>query len=377
MSSQPNSRLLILLFPLFGLFIIIAAFLLVGKSSPAPLYQQASLVNFNVKAASNRNAKQLVVTQPLANGIDLAFDRAGKISKVYVNVGDRVVKGQPLAELDSNDLTLRLSDAQANVDIQKAKLSDLKNGAKPDAIKTQTLTLESARVSLESVQADLSNTLIESYVKADDAVRNKVGQFFNEYYAATQQLGVGNGGSQAKIDLLNRRSTIEQLLTNWKASLDMLNTQSDLFSYAGAAKSYLLQIEGFLDSAALIINNISPDPNISQTTLRNWRSDIFTARINVIGELKTIAAGEGKVKDAKIKVKLQESQLATQKESPSDAQIKIQEGLLNQTTAQAAIIQAEIDKSTLVTPIDGIIKRQAAKVGLMVNRGAAILSLGE
>ena len=330
-----------------------------------------------VKTPNNLREKQLLSNRtaqisPL-NSIDLAFDRSGRISKVYIKGGDQVIKGQSLVELDNIDLISRFNEAQANVEIQKAKLSELKNGAKSEASKTQMLILENARVSLESAQADLLNSLQDGYIKADDAVRNKVGQFFNEYYAATQQ----SAGSQVKIDLLNRRNAIEQVLVTWKVSLDVFNAQSDLLSYAMIAKNNLSQIEGFLDNAALVINNVSSDVNVSQVNLRNWRSDIFTGRSNVIGTLKTIAAGEGKVKDANLKLKLQEFQLTIQKAGPSEGQIKIQEGLVNQAEAQTAVIQAEIDKTILTAPVNGIIKKQTARVGFIINRGVPIVSLAE
>ena len=45
---------------------------------------------------------------------DLAFERTAKIKTVFVDDGDSVKKGQPLAELDTEDLKIAKRRAEAD-----------------------------------------------------------------------------------------------------------------------------------------------------------------------------------------------------------------------------------------------------------------------
>ena len=55
---------------------------------------------------------------------ELAFRIAGKISKRLVEVGERVKKDQPLAELDPEDVRLQLEAIRAQVAAAEANLAD-------------------------------------------------------------------------------------------------------------------------------------------------------------------------------------------------------------------------------------------------------------
>ncbi|WP_417661148.1 efflux RND transporter periplasmic adaptor subunit [Pseudomonas sp.] len=65
---------------------------------------------------------------------DLAFRIGGKVIKRQVDVGDRVKKGQPLAELDPQDVRLQLESARARVTSAEANLQLVK--AERDRYKT-------------------------------------------------------------------------------------------------------------------------------------------------------------------------------------------------------------------------------------------------
>lgn len=53
---------------------------------------------------------------------ELAFRIAGKVSKRLVEVGERVAKDQPLAELDPQDVRLQLEAMRAQVAAAEANL---------------------------------------------------------------------------------------------------------------------------------------------------------------------------------------------------------------------------------------------------------------
>ena len=58
--------------------------------------------------------------------IDITPEIAGKVAKIYVNEGDKVVKGQLLAELETRATRLQLEQAQAALAVAEANFKDAK-----------------------------------------------------------------------------------------------------------------------------------------------------------------------------------------------------------------------------------------------------------
>jgi HlyD family secretion protein len=66
--------------------------------------------------------------------IDLAFNNNERIASVLVQEGDRVRKGQALAQLDTSRLTPQLQQAEAQLAAQQANLEKLRRGNRPEDI---------------------------------------------------------------------------------------------------------------------------------------------------------------------------------------------------------------------------------------------------
>ncbi len=58
----------------------------------------------------------------------------GRVDHFYVNEGDRVLKGQPLAKLRTKTIDLEIAAAQAELDVRRQELKELENGSRPEEI---------------------------------------------------------------------------------------------------------------------------------------------------------------------------------------------------------------------------------------------------
>ncbi len=90
---------------------------------------------FLVFNRKNGDAGNLLVVQPgdfvqrvsvsgkvvAAKNVDLAFTETGRVARVAVRVGDRVLAGQSMVELDANTLQSELSAARATLDLKRAE----------------------------------------------------------------------------------------------------------------------------------------------------------------------------------------------------------------------------------------------------------------
>lgn len=114
------------------------------------------------------------------NTFDLGFERSGKVLKIYANVGDKVKKGQLLAELDSQDASIsyaqavadrqvaqaQLEQAQKNRDIQKSKLKSVKES---DSANKYDKDAQKKVVDQTQAAIDAQTALLQ---RADEAVQN-------------------------------------------------------------------------------------------------------------------------------------------------------------------------------------------------------------
>lgn len=67
---------------------------------------------------------------------------SGKLKKLYVNIGDRVVKGQVVAQLDDEEYLQQVAQAEADLKVAKANFEDAKNSlelAKKELERAETL----------------------------------------------------------------------------------------------------------------------------------------------------------------------------------------------------------------------------------------------
>ncbi|MBI3573540.1 biotin/lipoyl-binding protein [Candidatus Kaiserbacteria bacterium] len=68
------------------------------------------------------------------HSVSLGFGAGGTVARANASVGDHVAVGTVLATLNMNDLSAQLKEAEANVDVAKAKLAGLVAGARPEDI---------------------------------------------------------------------------------------------------------------------------------------------------------------------------------------------------------------------------------------------------
>jgi RND family efflux transporter MFP subunit len=80
------------------------------------------------KASKHKISEKLFYTGTLEAGqrVIITPDIGGKIARIYVNEGDRVSKGQVLAEMDVEAISLQLKQAEAAQAVAQAQLNDAK-----------------------------------------------------------------------------------------------------------------------------------------------------------------------------------------------------------------------------------------------------------
>lgn len=309
--------------------------------------------------------------QPLSN-LDLSFESSGQVSHVDVSVGDKVRKGQKLAELSNADLFGALEQAKAGLKIAEANLSSLENGATPEQIAVNESQVEKAKSDLYGGKISLINSIKDSYTKSDDMIRNYIDIMFLNSRSQNPSLQFQTD-FQLQNDILSERVNIENLLTSWDIS--SLNVNSDFDSAVKIANNNLSFIQTFLQNLASAINKLGSNTSISQTTISLWKTNISTARSNIDLALSNLSASANQYQSSLSSLDIANSQLALTKTGATTDQIKAQEASVEQAQASVDVAQARLNKSIIVSPIDGVVANVNAKVGQTIQSGITAISV--
>jgi len=371
--------------------------------------------------------------------VDLGLEVGGKVDKIYVQVGDKVILDQLLVALDSSELKMQLlqlgaelESVQANLaqyraaaDVQQAKLSELKQGSRPEEIQiTETKVVnaekaltdaqnnlenvrDKANIDLLNLYNDVEDILYDSYSKADSAVNEQMDEMFSNDSSNNPELTFFTSDSQGKINVEQLRKDATEALGYLKDDLDNVFLETNfliLDNFLTNTKNNLLVIRGLLNSLNDVVNSAI---NLSQTILNSYKSNISTAQTNINTALSNINSQEQLIASQKIinqnniataqsgintyqnALILAEDELILKQSGATDEQINAQEALVSQAKLNIVSQQAQVKraqanlqsvniqllKMELRSPLEGVVTKQDAKIGEIISINSSFISI--
>ena len=86
----------------------------------------------------------------------IAFEIPGKIEKVFVDVGDKVIKGDVLAKLDDREIIANLNQTKAKLDLAEQQLIRFRDLNNKGFISQQELDRAKSEVTVAKSQFDIA-----------------------------------------------------------------------------------------------------------------------------------------------------------------------------------------------------------------------------
>ncbi len=148
--------------------------------------------------------------------LSLNFLSAGRISNIYVKIGDEVASGTPLAALDSASLAIKRSEAEAGLRIAEASLSKIIAGASLETVAVSRSEIEQAQANESAARTDLEKikkTVAENIVQAEKTLRDL------ESTALSTPTPQEQAVVSATTALENTKKSNQKLVDNSRASL--------------------------------------------------------------------------------------------------------------------------------------------------------------
>jgi len=105
-----------------------------------------------VKAAPLRGSVEYVGTLSAHLKVNLATEMGGTIERLLFERGDKVKKGQILAEISTSSIRLEVKQTEAALAVARSQLTKAEKGSRPEEIRIAKASLEQAEANLEEVE---------------------------------------------------------------------------------------------------------------------------------------------------------------------------------------------------------------------------------
>ena len=321
--------------------------------------------------------EQIVVAGEVkpAQQVDLGFEQGGRINAVYVSVGDVVPAGTTLSALSSAELSASVSQKEASLEMQKAKLDGLKAGALPEDIAASQAAVDKAQQDLANMYAGLSDTLAASYAKGVDAVRTQLDPLFSAADTSSPQLTYSTSNSQSAITASTERLRSGVALRDWQNELITISPMSDVAMLERALGNGVSRLSVIRTLVEAVIDTLNGGTNLSAATLASHKTaatdaltEVTTATTNLNTALQNIASQKKSVQQL-------QSQLDLKRTGSSSHDIAAQQAAVDAAEADVASARAQLAKAFLRAPISGTVTKVDAKVGQVAGADSPVISM--
>lgn len=309
----------------------------------------------------------------------LYFKNPGKITSINVRVGDNVKVGDILASQDPKDIKSQVTEINAGINVQKARINQLKAGSSQEEIdiastfvSNATINLNNADVALKNAKQSGADSLKNVFTSVDDVIRNKVDQMITNPKSVNPKLVfVPASDSSLGLDIETGRVSLEKVLRDLGTRLDNVDADGDVVADIIYTKKQLLLVKQFLEKLSTLVNNPSNKPtDKSQAVWDGWRNDVALAR----GTVETVYSGlttaqttinnaESAVKAYKGALKNANEQLILKKTATRSTDLAVYEAQLAQAAAARSKVDALQQDLVVSSPINGLVSEVNNKVG--------------
>lgn len=303
--------------------------------------------------------------------VDLSFKNGGIVAAVPIAIGDSVSTRTTLMILRSTTIGDQISQAQADFNVQLAKLRDLKNGTRPEQIAVTQAKLESGGTTLTSARQGLLDALSHAQSTTDVTVRFTIDQFITNPMMFDSQLTIPVSDSQLGFTVLDERRQIGSELSLWSARIATLQSANanDLLSASASMHEYLQSISIILDG----VTRILASSNSAQVITNQASVAAARATINATDGALTTATQQ--VRDAQSVIGVIGQQLALEKAGATTESVLAQQAVVDSARAQVVELKNELLDQSIKAPFDGIITAVNAKQGETVATGETVVSM--
>lgn len=152
-----------------------AAFVLRGHDKPSAQPADNATARADLIAAPGR-------IEPLSEDVKVGSEISGKLKAVLVEEGERVKRGQLMAELENSDYAAQVASSEAQLREKEAELRKTVNGARAQERRQALAAVREAEAVMENARADMERR--QRLYQAGVIAREEADRYEREYKVA-------------------------------------------------------------------------------------------------------------------------------------------------------------------------------------------------
>lgn len=346
------------------------------------------LVWYFISSSSSNKNETILTVQPAtflqdvavtgkvvpSKNVDMGFETSARVSRVYVKVGDSVKQGQILASVSNGDQQAVVAQRQAQVDAQAAKLAQVQQGSRAEDLTIAQTSVDGAKTTYAQSLQSLVDQIKDSYSKVDDAVRSKSDQLFKDPRTINPDV-ISFDSYVLRQSVNSQRLAIGEMLTQWSNSLATLSSSNYSSSYLSEARTNLATARKFLNDLGTGVSSLVASAAIPQTTIDKYTGDISNARTSIGASISALEGAQQAYLGSQTAYKQAQDQLALKKAGSTPQEIATQVANLQSARADLQSAQAQLYKTNIIAPFDGLVTKVDTKEGEIASINANVISL--
>lgn len=358
--------------------VIVALVLLIGtivyvvtsknETTQAEIVRRSEVMLASVGNLSSDTAPLPVVGEVKSvTSADLHAEAGGRVTGVYVKLGDRVAAGQIIAETENSAQRAAVLQAEGALDSAQANLEKVEKGARSEELAISETGAQSAKDTLAQTRIATANAIRSAYATNDDLIHSKLDALFSNPRSVSPQFNPYTSDSMLVNTIKNSRVQIERILTEEEARGATLSENSDLKAELARAQADTQAIRIFIDNVSQALNKAIASQAVPQEAIDGYVALASASRSTVSGSLSALsgAAQELNAREAGLvtaQKQLEQTQTGAQSEdiAASQAAVKQSQGMYNSALSA-------LEKTRIRTPISGSVNNLSIATGDFVS----------
>ncbi|MCK5461070.1 efflux RND transporter periplasmic adaptor subunit [Candidatus Gracilibacteria bacterium] len=299
---------------------------------------------------------------------NLTFEQNGKIQEVLVEVGDIVHGGEMLVRLTNEELWAQKAEVLANLKEAQIILSEIKRGNRIEEISIERNKNKASYTETRNKQNTLKISIQEAFTDVQYIIKNTIARLTNNPSYDKAKLVFRTPYSIKLNDLNNQKEKLYRMLDSWERTIfsDEINGLY-LLSLAEETENNLQQLKIFVDDLIEITPTLQSRDNSVQTKILDWQTNSSITQEKINQAISQVVQAKNNLISAQKSYLVSEDILFLAKKGSTEEQIARQEARVNVSEARVYQVQAQINKTILYAPFDGIITKVNAKEGEVIS----------
>ena len=334
---------------------------------------------YGIRSLLNNGTGSLSVSGTIeATEISISPETAGKVVEVLVDEGDKVKAGDELFKLDDSLLQAQSALAQAGLQVAQAGV-DTTTAARDTAQANYTLTLDAAQLDASTLRTQdwFSGSLpgyslpsgYFSHQELLDAAKNEVEAAYKQADNAKNSLDQEMAKPEA-FDFINAENQLLAARMAEQSAQDMLK------------RALLSSNADVREAAQTLFDNAQADTEKAQRDYDLLKDSEAAKAITSARAAYAVALeNDQSAQDRVLKLQFGESSpkvLAAQAVwNQSEKALAQAQAMLKQAQSQVDLIDLQISKLTVHSPVDGVVLTRNIQPGEMVSLAGVALKIGK